>query len=163
MAIKVPVSRYRKNNHLIALVICLALAAWCFYDGRYNKEFIQKHTNPDGTPNDPWLIVNRNAPPYLLIAGVLVIANFYRVRNQRVRIDEDTLFINGLSIPLKEVVEIDRTEFDTKGFFVLSYKSGGAEQKITLYSRQYDHLSDILDRLIEEISGSSNQEGKAQS
>jgi len=163
MAIVAPLSRYRRNNHLIALVICLGLAAWCFYDGRYNQEFIQKHSNPDGTPNDPWLIINRVAPPYLMVAGVLVVANFYRVRNQRVRVDGDTLMINRLSIPLKDVVQVDRTHFDTKGFFILSYKSGGSEKNTKLYARDYDNLSAVLDRLIEELSGPASQEGKTQS
>lgn len=162
MAIVAPLSRYRRNNHMILLAVVLGLAAWFHYDGHFNQEFITKHTKPDGTPDDT-LMINRKAPPFLLAAGVLVVGNFVRIRNQRIRVDEENLVINSLSIPLKDLTQIDRTHFDNKGFFMLSYRSGGGERSIKLVSRNYDNLSEILDRLIEELSGSASQEGKAQS
>jgi hypothetical protein len=161
MAIVAPLSRYRHNNHLIALVICLVLAAWFFYDGKYNPTFIDKHTI-DGKPDDT-LVINRTVPPVFLIGAFLVVANFFRVRNQRIRVDDTTLSINHLSIPLSDVVQIDRTHFDAKGFFTLGYKSGGAEKQLKLVARKYDNLSAVLDRLIEEVSGPTSQKGKAQS
>ena len=60
MAIVAPLSRYKRNNHMIALVVCLGLAAWFHYDGHYNKEFIDKHT-VDGKPDDT-LIINQQGP-----------------------------------------------------------------------------------------------------
>lgn len=162
MAIVAPLSRYKRNNHLIALVVVLGLAGWFHYDGHYNQEFITKHTKPDGTPDDT-LIINRKAPPVLLALGVLVVGNFVRVRNQRIRVDDSTLMVNSLSIPLSTVTQIDKTHFDSKGFFVLSYKPGDTEKHLKLYSRNYDNLSAVLDRLIEELSGPASQEGKAQS
>ena len=84
-------------------------------------------------------------------------------RNQRIRIDDGTLSINRLSIPLSEVTQIDKTYFDSKGYFVLSHKSGGSEKSIKLVARDYDNLSAVLDRLIEELSGPTSQEGKSPS
>jgi len=71
--------------------------------------------------------------------------------------------INNLSIPLRAVTQIDKTHFEAKGFFVLSYKPGDTEKNLKLYARNYDNLSAVLDRLIEELSGPASQEGKAQS
>ncbi|NLH17730.1 MAG: hypothetical protein GX455_14225 [Phycisphaerae bacterium] len=162
MAIVAPLSRYRRNNHLILLVVFLGLASWFYYDGHYNKEFTTKHTKPDGTPDDT-LVINRSAPPYLLVGAFLVVANFVRVRNQRIRVDDENLNVNSLTIPLSSITQIDKTYFDSKGFFVLSYKSGGSEKNLKLYARSYDNLSAVLDRLIEELSGPASQEGKTQS
>lgn len=165
MAIVAPLSRYRRNNHMILLAVVLGLAAWFHYDGHYNEEFIKKHTK-DGTltgqPDDT-LAINRKAPPVLLAVGVLVVGNFVRIRNQRIRVDDSTLMVNRLSIPLSTVTQIDKTHFDSKGFFVLSYKPGDTEKNLKLYARDYDNLSAVLDRLIEELSGPASQEGKAQS
>jgi hypothetical protein len=162
MAIVAPLSRYRRNNHMILLAVVLGLAAWFHYDGHFNQEFITKHTKPDGTPDDT-LTINRKAPPFLMAAGVLVVGNFVRIRNQRIRVDDSALMVNSLSIPLGAVTQIDKTHFDSKGFFVLSYKSGDSEKQLKLYARNYDNLSAVLDRLIEELSGPASQEGKAQS
>ncbi len=162
MAIVAPLSRYRRNNHLILLAVLVGLASWFYYDGRYNEEFITKHTKPDGTPDDT-LVINRAAPPYLMIGAVLVVANFVRVRNQRIRVDDEHLSVNALTIPLSAITQIDKTYFDSKGFFVLSYKTNGSEKNLKLYARSYDNLSAVLDRLIEELSGPAPQEGKSQS
>ncbi len=162
MAIVAPLSQYRRNNHLIMLVVMLGLAAWVFYDGRFNQSFIANHTHSDGTPDDT-LIIHHKAPPFLMAAGVLVVANFVRVRNQRIRVDDSTLMLNRLSIPLSAVTQIDKTHFDSKGFFVLSYKPGDTEKNLKFNARKYDNLSAVLDRLIEELSGPASQEGKAQS
>jgi hypothetical protein len=161
MAIVAPLSRYRRNNHMILLAVFLGLAAWFHYDGHFNKAFIDTHTI-DGKPDDT-LTINRKAPPFLMAAGVLVVGNFVRIRNQRIRVDDSTLMVNSLSIPLGAVTQIDKTHFDAKGFFVLSYKPGDTEKKLKLYARNYDNLSAVLDRLIEELSGPASQEGKAQS
>jgi hypothetical protein len=161
MAIIAPLSRYRRNNHMILLAVFLGLAAWFHYDGHFNKEFIDKHTI-NGKPDDT-LTINRKAPPFLMAAGVLVVGNFVRIRNQRIRVDDSALMVNSLSIPLSTVTQIDKTHFDSKGFFVLWYKPGDSEKQLKLYARNYDNLSAVLDRLIEELSGPASQKGKAQS
>ncbi len=70
MAIEAPLSKYKKNNIKIFIVVLIALAIWCGYDGYFNEKWIEKHTKSDGSPKT-YLTVNRKAPPYLIGPAVL--------------------------------------------------------------------------------------------
>lgn len=153
MAIEAPYSKYRKQNLVILAVISLALAVWCVYDGYINDNWIQEHTNPDGSPQS-YLAFNRKAPPYFVAAAVVLVIGFFAVRNKKIVADEDELVITSKEkIPYAAIEKIDKTHFDTKGFFIITYKGqdGKAiERKLTY--KAYDNLKPVLEHLVGKIS-----------
>ncbi|MHC4638410.1 MAG: hypothetical protein ACYTBP_05545 [Planctomycetota bacterium] len=153
MAITAPLSKYKKNNVLIAVVVCIGLAAWLGYDGYMNKTFIEKHTMDEGTP-DSTLAINRKAPFYLLGAAVLAGIYFVTIRNKKIVADGNELIINDKDrIPYDSIEKIDKTFFDSKGYFVISYKKNEhQESELRLSDRIYDNLPAVLDELVSKIS-----------
>ena len=153
MAIEAPLSKYKKTNLKIAVAICVGLAVWCVYDGYFNKDWIEEHKNADGSPQT-YLVFNRNAPPYLIGAAVLLGAYLFVIRNQKVIADENKLIISDKeSIIYNSIQKIDKTHFDSKGFFLITYKDkNGSEVKHKLSDRRYDNLAAVLDHLVAKIS-----------
>ncbi len=163
MAIIAPVSRYKINTYIILFFGCLAMGGWFYYDGYHNQKFITEHTNPDGTPNDT-LVFNQKAWPYLIGAAVVVAGLFVMNRGRKVVADDKVLVIGSRTIPYDSIQKINKTNFDTKGFFIITFQgSSGNETDLKLSSRTYDNLSAVLDRLIEAISGPVPKEGQGSS
>ncbi len=152
MAIEAPLSRFKRNNFIIYLVVCIAFGAWFAYDGYLNKSFIEEHTTeqgPDGT-----LAFNQKAPPVLAVCALLLSGYWYAIRKRKLVAAEDALhFFNGKKIPYDAIEQIDKTHFEAKGFFTITYKTpDGKPVQHRLSDRQYDHLGPILDHLIAQIS-----------
>jgi hypothetical protein len=153
MAIEAPLSRYKRSNFLIYIVVCLVLGAWFAYDGYLNKSFIDEHTGEQGNP-DGVLAFNQKSPPVFAgLAGVIAVY-FCVVRGRKVVADEKELVIAGRKrIPYDAIEAIDKTHFEQKGFFTIVYKdSGGAEVRYRLSDRQYDNLGPVLDHLVAQIT-----------
>jgi hypothetical protein len=153
MAIEAPLSRYKRNSFLIYIVVCLVLGLWFGYDGYLNKTFIAKYTDEQGKA-DSTLLFNRYSPPVFLgLAGVLA-AYFYAIRGRKVVAEDNELVIAGRQrIPYDAIESIDKTHFEKKGFFTITYKSGnGAQVRRKLGDRSYDNLGPILDHLIAKIT-----------
>ena len=152
MAIEAPISKYKKTNLKIYIAVCIGLIAWCLYDGYFNKDFIEKYT-ADGKATG-WLVVNRKAPPYIIGVGVLIGVYLFTLRNKKILADENELVISEKKkIPYDSIARIDKTYFDKKGFFVITYKDqGGREVDCKLNNKTYDNLSAILDHLVAKIS-----------
>jgi len=151
MVIEAPLSRYKKNNILIIIAIFAGLAAWTFYDGYYNKDFIKKHTNPDGT-YDSKLMFNKQGPPYLLAGAALVGVYFFYIKNKKIVADDAALNVNRIVIPYKDIAGIDKTYFDKKGFFIVHYSRNGQDRSLKISDRVYDNLPAVLDCLVAKIS-----------
>ena len=153
MAIEAPASKFRKTNLKIYIAVCIALAIWCAYDGYFNQQWIQRHTSHDARQH-PYLIFNRNAPPYFIGAVVLLSVYFFVFRKKKIIADEKELIISGRKrIPYDSIQKIDKTHFDSKGFFLITYKDqDGREISYKLSNRAYDNLPAILDQLIAKIS-----------
>jgi len=114
MAIEAPVSKYKKTNLKIYIAFCIGLVIWCVYDGYFNEKFKEKYTGPDGKAKG-WLVVNRNAPPYLIGAAVLFSAYLFAIRNKKIVADENELIISGKEkIPYEAIQKIDKTHFRSK-------------------------------------------------
>jgi hypothetical protein len=153
MAIEAPLSRYKRGNFKIYIVVWLVLAAWFAYDGYLNKSFIDEHTDEQGHA-DGVLAFNRTSPPIFAgLAGVIA-AYFYVVRGRKVVAEEKELVIAGRKrIPYDAIEAIDKTHFEQKGFFLIIYKdSSGAEVRYKLSDRQYDNLGPVLDHLVAQIT-----------
>lgn len=153
MAIEAPLSRYKRTNFKIYIGVCLVMAAWFAYDGYFNESFIEEYTNEDGNPQ--WeLVLNRNAPPVLVVVAIFIGGCFYAVRGRKVVADEKELVVAGKKrIPYDTIEAIDKTHFERKGHFTIVYKDGtGAEKKQRLTDRQYDNLGTVLDHLVAQIT-----------
>jgi len=153
MAIEAPLSRYKRNNFRIYIVVCLVAAAWFAYDGYLSKGFIAKHTDAQGKA-DTDLVINRVAPPFLVAAAFLLAGYFYAIRDRKLVADDQALVVAGKeTIPYDAIEKIDKTHFAHKGFFTIAYKqSDGREVQRKLSDRHYDNLAAILDHLVAQIT-----------
>ena len=156
MNIEAPLSRYKKQNLIIAMAALFGLGIWFYYDGHYNTKFIEKHTVVDELgqeqPNAT-LLFNQKAPPYLFAAGVAVVIYFFVIRNKKVVADDTALHADGKTVEYGAIEKIDKTHFDRKGFFVLTYKDPqGQNRDLKLSDRTYDNLPAVLDHVVAKIS-----------
>ena len=151
MAIVAPISKYKKNTLKIIIAVLIGLAIYCFYDGYYNQKFIEKNT-VEGTPNST-LTFNRKAPPFMFGAAVLVGIRLFLIRNKKVTADDQAIVTCAQTIAYDSIEQIDKTHFDSKGYFVVTYKNEqGDNSQLKLSDRTYDNLPAVLDVLISKIS-----------
>jgi hypothetical protein len=153
MAIEAPISKYRKTNLEIYIILCIVAAAWFAYDGYINKDFKEKHTNDDGRP-DSTLVFNQKSPPFFVAAAVLFCVHLFIVKNKKLVADENELIFSAKEkIPYDSIQKIDKTYFDKKGFFIITHKDEhGKEIDRKLSDRNYDNLAAVLDHLVAKIS-----------
>ncbi len=122
MAIVAPASKYKIKTYLIYIVAVVALAAYCVYDGYFSQSFKDKHII-DGKP-DKTMVANQNAPYFL--GGLAVLMGLYLlvIRGRKIVAEDNALVINSkLTIPYDSIQKIDKTDFDTKGCFVITCKT----------------------------------------
>ena len=153
MSVEAPASRFRKNNLKMYIVACILFAAWCAYDGYFNQEWIDDHTDDDGNP-EPYLLFNMYAPPVL---GVLVLAlggGLLRLGKKKIVADENELIINGSQrISYDSIESVDKTHFESKGYFVITYKGAGpGETDCRISDKSYDNLAPVLEHIVLKIS-----------
>jgi len=153
MAVEAPLSKCKKTNFIIYIVVCIAFAIWFAYDGYYSEKFREKHTDANGVP-DSTLVFNQKSPPFFVAAAVLLAAYLFAVRNRRVVADENELIISAKEkISYDSIQKIDKTHFESKGYFIITYKNKNAgEVNRKLTDRTYDNLAAILNHLVEKIS-----------
>lgn len=152
MAVIAPFSRYKKNNYKIYIVILLVAAVWFSYDGYRNESFIKKHT-VNGTA-DATLKFHKKAPPFML-AGAAAIGVFlwFRKKQKIVAEDSELVFSETEKIPYDSIQSIDKTKYQSKGFFVIGYTdAGGAPARRKVSDRNYDNLTTVLDLLVKKIT-----------
>lgn len=153
MAIEAPLSRYKRTNFYVYIAVCVVLGLWFAYDGYFNPSFIEEHTDEEGHPNST-LEFNRKSPPFFL-AGALFFAGYlYVIRKRKLVAGDDALVIAGKQkIPYDAIETIDKTYFEKKGFFTITYKNEqGREVRRRISDREYDNLGPILDHLIAQIT-----------
>jgi len=152
MAIEAPLSKYKKNNLKLYITLCIILAAWFAYDGYYNENFIKKHTDSAGKPEST-LTFNRKSPPYLIAVAAFLGAYMFVTRNKKLIADETALTAGSLKIPYASIEKIDKTLFDSNGYFIITYKNQqDIPATLKLSDRTYDNLPPILDALIAKIT-----------
>jgi hypothetical protein len=153
MAIEAPISKYKKNNLVIYIILCIVAAGWFAYDGYINKNFIKKNTGDDGKPNNT-LVFNKKSPPFFIAGAVLFGVYLYAVRNKKLIADENELvFSTKDKISYDSIQKINKTYFEKKGFFVITHKDNhGKEIDRKISDRNYDNLTPILDHLVAKIT-----------
>jgi len=161
MTIESPVSKFKKTNFKIYIVVCIVAAIWLGYDGYFNKKFKEEHTGPDGRP-DSTLVFNQKAPPFFIGAAVLLGVYIVAVRNKKLVAGENELIISEArlsspkskeKIPYDSIQKIDKTHFGSKGYFIITYKDkGGNQVSRKISDKSYDNLAAVLDHLVAKIS-----------
>jgi len=155
MAIEAPLSKYKKQNIWILVAVLLGLSVWCIEDGYFDEEFIEDNTTKNEVGEDvlgEWLIVNRYAP-YVMIPGAILMAiRFFLIKDKKVVAGETSLVLPGKEIPYDSIEKINKTFFDKKGYFIVTYKEGDNEVDVKLSDRSYDNMPAVLDELVKQIS-----------
>lgn len=153
MAVVAPLAKYKKTNYKIWFLILFVAGAWFFYDGTRNEKFIAKHTK-NGQP-DHTLVFHRKAPPYMIGAAFLIAIYAYSMRNKKIIADDESLILSDVEkIQYKSIESINKTNYDSKGYFVITYKGkdGNLAEK-RLSNRNWDNLDEVLELLVSKISG----------
>lgn len=161
MAIEAPISKFKKNNFMISIALCLAMAAIFAYDGYLSKykwskrySFYKENViDNDGKPT-PTMNFNRKSPPFFVAAAALIGAYLFAIRNKKLIADDNELiFSDKKKVPYDSIERIDKTYFEKKGVFIVTYKDeGGNEIDRKLSDRTYDNLGALLDHLVAKIS-----------
>ncbi len=101
-----------------------------------------------------YLTVNRSAPYYLIGAAVLLAGYFFVIKSKKIIADENELVISAKEkISYDAIEKIDKTNFESKGFFIVTYKDqSGGEVDRKISDRKYDNLSAVLEHLVAKIS-----------
>ena len=153
MTVVAPLAKFKKTNFKIYIGLLLIFAVYFGYDANYNKKFIAKHT-VNGKPNST-LVFNRKSPPYMLAAAIVLAIYAWTVRNIKIIADDQQLIISEKGkINYSSIESIDKTNYDSKGFFIVVYKddSGSSQQK-KISSNNYDNLDAVLELLVSKITG----------
>ena len=160
MAIEAPLSRYKKHNFLIIMVVLLGAAIIFGYDGYLSKyewsmrhSFYEEHVTNNGGVPDGDMQFNQKSPP-IFIAGAILFAIYYFAVTSKKKIvaEESGAIINGKDIPYDAIEKINKTHFDSKGFFVITYRENGQSQELRISDRTYDNLPAALDHIVSKIS-----------
>jgi hypothetical protein len=153
MSVEAPLSRHRKSNLKIYVGVCVVAAVWLGYDGYFNENFRGRHTDADGRP-DASLVFNQMASPVSACLAVLLAGYLFAIRDRKIVAEENQLVISAKErIGYDSIQQINRTHFESKGFFVITYQDshrGQVDRKLS--DRGYDNLSAVLDELVAKIS-----------
>ena len=161
MAIEAPISKFKKNNLKIYIAVCILAAVFFAYDGYLSKykwskryDFYTKHVIDNGGKPTSTMNFNRKSPPFFVGAAILLGVYLFVKKSEKLIADENELIISDKEkISYDAIEKIDKTNFDSKGFFVVTYKDqNGGEVNRKISDRKYDNLSAILEHLIAKIS-----------
>ena len=159
MAIEAPYSKYRKTNLKILIFICLVAAIIFGYDGYFSKyewsgrrSFYEKHA--PGDMLDGTMKFNQRAP--FVLVGISIISAIWliKIKDHKVIAGENELVIGGNEkIPYNSIQQIDKTHFESKGFFMISYKTPDGNDALKALSyKKYDNLKALLEHLVAKIT-----------
>ena len=153
MAVSAPYCQYKKTNFKIYIVMLLIAAIYFAYDGYFNKTFIKKHTNAGIA--DSTLAFNKNSPPFFLGGAVIVAIWFWMVKDKKlVADDEGLVFSEKDKIPYSSIESINKTNYDSKGLFMVEYKlPNGQKSQRQVSSGTYDNLDPVLELLVSKVAG----------
>lgn len=153
MAVVAPLAKYKKTNYKIWCLILFVAGVWFAYDGYKNEKFIAKHTK-DGV-EDHTLVFHKKAPPFLVAGAIAVLIYAAAVNGKKIVADENELILSsGEKIPYSSMESINKTEYASKGSFIIAYKgSDGNTVEKKISNRSWDNMDAVLDFLVTKISG----------
>jgi ABC-type multidrug transport system fused ATPase/permease subunit len=159
MALEAPISKYKKTNFKIYIVACIVFAIVFAYDGYLSKyqwshrsSFYEKHVK-EGQPDDT-MIFNQIAPIFLFLLAAVLTGRLQTLKGKKLLAAENELVISDKEkISYDSIQKIDKTSFDSKGFFIITYKNKDSrEVNRKISDRAYDNLAAVLDKLVAKIS-----------
>lgn len=159
MAVEAPYSKYRKTNLKIYTGFCIVFAVVFGYDGYMSKydwslrrSFYEEHVK-DGRPDDTMLF-NRMAPVVLFAGALLPAFRLRAVRNKKLSAGENELVLgDGKKLTYDSIEKIDKTAFDKKGVFIITYRNkDGTGTDLKVSEKDYDNLGPLLDEVVAKIS-----------
>jgi hypothetical protein len=158
MAIEAPVSTHRINTLKIYAAACVIAAAVLAYDGYLSKypwshrqTFYLKHII-DGKPDDT-MRANQILPLPLLILAALFVWRRQVIKTKKLVVADNQLIIDDKEkIAYDSIEKIDKTNFKSKGYFVITYKTDGREISRKISDRTYDNLEAVLNKTVSKIS-----------
>jgi hypothetical protein len=159
MAIEAPISKFKRNNLKIYAIACIVFAVVFAYDGylsqyqwSHRRSFYEKHVKEG--QHDDTMIFNQIAPIFLVALVAVLIGRFWALKGKKLLADEKELVISDKEkISLDSIQKIDKTNFDSKGYFIITYKGkNGSEINRKISNKTYDNLAAILDELVAKIS-----------
>jgi hypothetical protein len=162
MALTAPLSRYKKKTFIIWMAACVVFGAFFLYDGYLSKykwsmrySFYEEHVLKKGGKPDSTMVWNQKwLPLFLGSMAVLMGVSLYVIRNRKVVAEDGRLVINDkVSIAYDSIQKIDKTHFDSKGFFIITFRGpDGQDIDRKISDRNYDNLGAILDHVVAKIS-----------
>ena len=151
MAVEAPFSKYKINTYIITAVVLIGFASYCVYDGYFNETFIEKHTK-DGVPSST-LAFNQKAPPVLFLGGLVFSWLAFSSRKKKIVADESQITDGKKIVKFDSIGKIDKTYFESKGYFVITYtEAGGGSRQWKISDRNYENLGALLDHTVSKIS-----------
>jgi len=159
MNIEAPLSKYRKHNWIITICVLLGGAVIFGYDGYLSKyewsmrySFYQKHFIDNGGVPDGDMTFNQKGSPILAMTGIAAaIYYLFFLRKKVIVADDQGLHCDKTTIPYDQIESLDKTHFDSKGFFIVHYSDQG-QKKYLKISNGYDNLPAVLDHLVSKIT-----------
>ncbi|MGD0078835.1 MAG: hypothetical protein ABSB91_09480 [Sedimentisphaerales bacterium] len=162
MALTAPLSRYKKKTFIIWIVACVVFGAFFLYDGYLSKykwsmryDFYENHVLKKGGKPDSTMVWNQKWLPAVCGSGALLCGMYlFLIRNRRIVAEDNQIIIDDeVSIAYDTIHKIDKTYFDSKGFFIITYKNKDcSEVRRKISDRTYDNLGPVLELLIKKIS-----------
>lgn len=158
MAIEAPLSKFKKQNLLLFAGACLIGGIIFGYDGYLSKyewskrhNFYLDHIDENGNPDDT--IIQNQWLLFILAGGAIGLSGYYvMLKDKKITVDDSTLKVNKQSISLDSIEKIDKTHFDKKGYFILTYAENGQTKELKLSDRAYDNMPAVLDHIVAKIS-----------
>jgi hypothetical protein len=153
MAVEAPISKYKKSNLKIFIAILIIGSGWLYYDGYHNEGFIEKHTTEEGTPDDT-LAFHKYFPPFGVLGAIALGGYLFAVGGKKITADDEKINIDGKTeISYDSIEKINKTDFDSKGVFIITYKGpDGAEIDKKISGKRYDNTSELLEHIVSKIS-----------
>ena len=87
------------------------------------------------------------------LAALLFIVRFGILKNKKIVAGDTGLVTEKQTISYDSIEKIDKTHFDSKGYFIITYKNADdGESQLKISDKNYDNLGAVLDELITKIS-----------
>ena len=160
MAIEAPLSTYKKRTYMYIIFGLLAAAVIFGYDGYLSKyewsmrhDFYVEHVVNNGGVPDGDMQFNQKSPPvFLLISVAFAVYYFSVIAKKNIVAEENDLICGKTTIAYDAIEKVNKTHFDAKGYFILTYSENGQEKELKVSDRTYDNLPAVLDHIVSKIS-----------
>ncbi len=161
MAIEAAISSYNLKTLRLYAIICIVVAVILAYDGYLSKyewskrqSFYKEHFVDNDNKADDIMKFNQYLPPILIVGAAFFALKYAMIKDRKAVADENELNVyDGTKITYDSIEKIDKTHFESKGYFVITYKDGSdREVNYKLSDKTYDNLPAVLDHIVAKIS-----------